>query len=366
MLTVPLTLIEGAIAMPRVRPLDRLPTSFGRDWALLPPGHSWRTELKALYAAMLRTFCMSDKAILSICKWVPLNARHAASAAETSAAASQGATVFHSPVETAAPGVGETAAPVVEGPVFVSMSRGARPHWGALAGGACALSGAAMLAWIAFAHLTHRHAIDTVSPADTMTANRDAQPVQPRAPDVATAPGPVVGEVKTRTRNAASAREASAAASMPTYARAPAPTKATAASRVAGNDTVSRHRHTLRETSDSTREKTRRHLARSTTANSLPHVAAMADDMPRIAVPSSVQRTLPRPSAAGRYSPLAPAQLGTDEYAGVTTFAATYLRDIALPSRPATSNHAAAGNGTEWMNHMSQRRVTEVPDQFVK
>src|ERR1700744_3117835 len=49
MSTIPLTLIEGAIAMPRLRPLRYVPTSFGRDWALLPPARNWRAELKALY-----------------------------------------------------------------------------------------------------------------------------------------------------------------------------------------------------------------------------------------------------------------------------------------------------------------------------
>jgi hypothetical protein len=390
MSTIPLTLIEGAIAMPRLRPLDRLPAPFGRDWAFLPPGQSWRTELKALYAAVLRTFCMSDKAIFSFGRWAPLNARRAAAAASGSAVASGSAaassasagaaasaaatptptraTVFHPAREEGPHRFAEaSAAQVVEGPLFVSMSRGTSSYWKAIAGGACALSGAAMLAWIAVNHQTHRRTIDAVQPVDTAIANRDAQPAQRRAPEAVIARGPDGGgEIKARTRSAVSARAANASPSAPAaYAPASAATKAAAAPRVASSNTDSR-RHTLRETAGIRRETTSRRLMRSTAANPLSLVAPMAGDTRHITVPPIAQRTSPVASAAGTYSPLAPARLGIDEYADVTLSAATHLREIAPPPRPATSNHSSASNGTEWMNHMSQRRVTEVPDQFAK
>jgi hypothetical protein len=313
---------------------------------------------------MLRTFCMSDKAIFSFCRWVPLSTRRAA--AEGSAATAKRATVFDAPRDEAPHAFAEAAAlPVVEGPAVGTAPRGAPPHWGALAGGACALGGAAMLAWIAFGHLAHRQAIDDVKPADTVTASLDAQPAQPaqhRLSDAVPTREAAAGKVNARTRGAASAR----VDVTPTYASASTQTKATAARRASTNDTLSRHRHTLRETAASQREKTRRHLARSAAANPPSHIAAMSGDMPRITLPPVVQRASARPSAAGSYSPLAPARLGIDEYADVTMFAATHLRDIAPPSRPATSINPSAANGTEWMNHMSQRRVTEVPDQFAK
>lgn len=360
MSTIPLTLIEGPIALPRLRPLDRLPAPFGRDWALLPPGHSWRTELKALYAAMLRTFCMSDEAIFSFCSWVPLNTRGAAAAA--SAATAERATVFDAPrAEVPHVFAEAVASPAVEQPVFAHVSRGAPPHWGALAGGACALSGAAMLAWIAFSYLAHRQTIDHVKATDTVTASRDAQPAQRRAPAAVTAREAAAGKANARSQSAASARVAVA----PAYARNSTQTEATAAPRTSTNHTALR-RHALRETTDSQREKTRRQLTRNAAASPLSHVAAMADNMPRIAVPTIAQRPSSGPSAAGPYSPLAPARPGIDEYADVTMSAATHLRDIAQTSRPATSNNPSAGSRTEWMNHMSQRRVTEVPDQFAK
>ncbi len=69
--TIPFTLIEGAMALPSLRPLGQISRSFGREWSLLPPNVSFRVELKALYAAVLRTFCLSSDAIRSMCKWEP-------------------------------------------------------------------------------------------------------------------------------------------------------------------------------------------------------------------------------------------------------------------------------------------------------
>jgi hypothetical protein len=74
----------------------------------------------------------------------------------------------------------------------------------------------------------------------------------------------------------------------------------------------------------------------------------------------------PRPSAAGAFSPLTPAQLGSDEYTDVTMSSATHLRDIAAAPRAALSNHSQPADASEWMSHIAQRRVTEIPDQFAK
>ena len=73
--TPPLTLVVGEIRMPRLRPLELVSRSLGREWSLLPPNVSFRTELKALYAAMLRTFCLSADAIRTMCRWDPQSLR---------------------------------------------------------------------------------------------------------------------------------------------------------------------------------------------------------------------------------------------------------------------------------------------------
>ncbi|MDH6150582.1 MULTISPECIES: hypothetical protein [Paraburkholderia] len=49
----------------------------------------------------------------------------------------------------------------------------------------------------------------------------------------------------------------------------------------------------------------------------------------------------------------------------MTTFAMMSLRDVAPLPRSTVSNNLPA-NGTEGINHISQRRVTEIPEQFAQ
>ncbi|MCL6507626.1 MAG: hypothetical protein K6T59_11415, partial [Bryobacteraceae bacterium] len=134
-------------------PLGRLlPPPFGRDWALLPPGYSLRAELKALYAAVLRTFCLNAETIRALCQWETRRLPPTASSGFNAAAPST--TVFDTPVDESLR-MSTEAAPFspVSAPAAPASPRGAQLRWGALAGGACALGGAAMLAWVAFDHL---------------------------------------------------------------------------------------------------------------------------------------------------------------------------------------------------------------------
>jgi hypothetical protein len=359
--------------MPRARPLDHLPAPFGRDWALLPPGHSWRVELKALYAAMLHTFCMSNKTILSLCRWVPLSATRGAP--PVSAAAATRAAVLETPHSHAAQALADTTLlPAVERPAPGTapgaVSRRSPRHGAVLAGGVCALSGAAMLAWIAFTHLAHRPAIDEAERANTGTASGDTQAVQPEAvqrrkPDAAAVHGLTREAVGEGAAGKLEARPASVPSTSgrgaPKHAHTPATLSAGPATHAADNDALSRRRQAV----DRPREKNDHRTARSATANRFPRAAPMNDDMPRITAPRTMHRASPAPSARGAYSPLAPAQPGFDEYADVTMSVATPVREV-TSSRSATSNRVPAASSTEWMNHMSQRRVTEIPDQFAK
>jgi hypothetical protein len=69
------------------------------------------------------------------------------------------------------------------------------------------------------------------------------------------------------------------------------------------------------------------------------------------------------PSVAGDYSPLAPSARLNGDYDSVTMSAGTHVRNVA----PVTIRQDRVNtNSTEWMNHMSQRRVTDVPDSFSK
>jgi len=63
---------------------------------------------------------------------------------------------------------------------------------------------------------------------------------------------------------------------------------------------------------------------------------------------------------AQRYSPRQTRANLADEYASILSYAKTYA-----PAR--TSNSPAVPvDITEWVNHVSQRRITEVPDRFAK
>ncbi|RKF49108.1 hypothetical protein [Paraburkholderia fungorum] len=390
--TLPLTLIEGSMALPSLSSqCRRLPPPFGRAWALVPPVRSLRAELKALYAAVLRTFCVNAETIRALCHWESPRKPPAASSAFASPAPST--TVLDAP----AGGSFQTsteAAPFspVSTPMAPASPRGGSMHWGALAGGACALGGAAMLAWIAFGHPTQRHSVSDVKPAAKVPVRQEAQlsnrhasdaAATPQAaannralalaPNAASLPAHVAGTSGSAPASSEKLSGVVATAAPRDVAASPAtgivaPVKATPP-RAATNKKISRRRDKLRASEPSQhKEMGRSSLATVATQRSpqLPGISLMNYEAPQIAVPAIAQRTSPKPSAAGPYSPLAPSRLGTDEYASTTLSASTHLRNITPPSRPASSINPPGTNGTEWINQMSQRRVTEVPDQFVK
>jgi hypothetical protein len=374
MSTTPFTQIQGYLAMPRLRPLGHVPASFGRDWALLPPGYSLRAELKALYAAMLRTFCMSDQAIRSLCRWSPSDERRAAAAAAA-------APVCEKPLVDATAQTATAAASVQPVPLhaYATAARGPGHHWSALAGGACVLGGAAMLGWIGFEHLTHRGTADHADFAGKVSDERDSQPAkirpQPAATTRATDGAAASGSAAVAASKAALSHAATklVTASPPAAAKAPiASSTSTPALRFTpaahgfADKTVSPRRKLVREKSAAQHDRIQPRTARFAATNQTSHVAVSALDMPRGAIPKVAANVPPKPSAAGAYSPLAPARLGVDEYAGVSMSAATHVRDIAPLPRTGSSNNASGNSGTEWMNHLSQRRVTDVPDQFAK
>src|SRR6201991_843675 len=199
--TIPFTLIEGAVALPPLRPLGPLSPTLGREWALLPPNVSLRVELKALYAAMLRTFCLSSQAIRSMCRWEPLTAQveggsaaaiatatdtlsQHGSAAAAAHASSQavGAAAPFAAAASATPGV----RPVARTPHRTSNLK---------LGSAVAIGGAAMLAWIVLDHPHREHANDAAPVANVPAAARVAQQAEPSKP-VAVASGNQTADVK--------------------------------------------------------------------------------------------------------------------------------------------------------------------------
>ncbi|MGF6568361.1 hypothetical protein ABH945_000437 [Paraburkholderia sp. GAS333] len=360
MSTIPLTLIEGAVAMPRVRPLRHVPTSFGRDWALLPPPRNWRAELKALYAAVLHTFCLTDQAILSLCKWVPLDARRAAAGLASSASALKRATVDAAAREPTARVVDEGVihSTTIEAPVY-RQPNGRSVRLGAVAGGACAIGGVAVLAWVAFGHPQQRYPASSVKSADVAIVSPGSEPAKRQATEAAATTGPHAGEESAKVRSTTLAR----VEAKPVVASAAVVAPASASRDVSRDDAIARRNsstHTLGGKSPSLRANARHGIERKVRVTTTRH------DRSRIAVPQIASRKSPAPSAAGDYSPLMPADLGIDEYESVTMSAATHLRPIVQRSRIATSADLTDPGGTRWSGRMSQRRVTDIPEQFSK
>lgn len=354
------------MALPRLRPFGHLPAPFGRDWAMLPPGHSLRAELKALYAAMLRTFCMSDQAIRSFCKWVPLDRRpHAV--AEASAINSVQETIFDAPFEGAAQ-------PSTDTHAFELAPRRASVHWAAVAGGACALGGAAILGWIALDHLSQRHSTTDVKLADAVSAMGESRPTNARLPDLvaihqaADDAAPVLARVAVPPAStplrAPTPIEALPGSALPSASASNAKT-ASGLVRPTVDKPVSPRLKNIAEKTIRPHERNIRREARITAANHASYPTITHRDLSRGTVRLNASRASAAPSSAGAYSPFAPSQLGVDEYAAVTMSAATHVREISSP-RPASAITPSATTRTDWMNHLSQRRVTEVPEQFAR
>jgi hypothetical protein len=363
--SIPLTLIEGHMAIPRLRPLDRLPASFGRDWTLMPPHISLRAELHALYAAVSRTFCLSAATFRSLCRWEPRRA-------STSA-----------PADGADPGLKLAARESISTSTQAGHYSSSR-LWAALAGGTCVLGGAAVLAWIAFHHASQHQPFGASLQHDIAARRADSAGQGEDRPQLSivsernaatpanslhTAPSAGSGVRDTAsTRAIGDTPPTSAAAPIAKPIATPIATPATttaitppsplaasaridhpqARNTIHHNRTRQPHRETVRVQRNSQRS-----------ASSLPTRTATA-----VEVPASSARPFAKPSSAGDFSPFAPAALGVDEYASIRMSARTHLRSNVAPAQ--TQPQAANTDSTDWTNRVSQRRVTDVPEQFAK
>lgn len=335
---------------------------------------------------MLHTVCLSADAIRAMCRWDPqsLLARPAtaglAAATLTSGAIPPG--VRH-PVQRA-----------------VRNER----QWNALVGGACTMSGLAVIAWLMASHPRHS-AAPALAAAPEVTLDASASGVGPAGQEKPL--HSIAGSVErpaasapaawNRARNDLSLRGPDQ--TVTTY-RAPAsaqsanvrlaPTEAAAkgattypASR--GVDAIvgtsakstappaSTHRMREARTGNLTKHE-RKALASTAPRRTSNTIADLSDAAPRSSghasaktysvAPLAVEhRTRHAPSVAGEYSPVAPSARLDSEYESVTISASTHVRNIA----PAASrqDHVNSDNN-DWMNHMSQRRVTEIPESFSK
>ncbi|QYD69945.1 hypothetical protein KZJ38_06325 [Paraburkholderia edwinii] len=383
---IPFTLVEGAVALPPLRPLGPLSQAHGREWALLPPNISLRVELKALYAAMLRTFCLSSQAIRSMCSWEPLTAQaeagSAAAIAMTADALSQqesAAAAAQASSQTVGAAGAFAAAAVTA--AAASASAGVRPVARAphrtsnlKLGSAVAIGGAAMLAWIVLDHPHREHANDAAPAANPPTSSRVAQQAEP-SKTVTVASGNQKSDAKpdnkssvdlnTATHSEARVTQAATVQNQEPLAASPATRTSVAPVAAKPPEIASRDAApvTARRSSNTSATSTAIAAAPTWTAR---HAASSAA--------STVSRsasTQAKPSAAGEYSPFAPSASVDSEYESMTTSARTYstygttTANAATPQRAQTAQRSNAdANDSSWMGRMSQRRVTEVPELF--
>jgi hypothetical protein len=428
MSTYPLVQVEGALAMPHMRPLNRVPPPFGREWALIPPHFSLRTELHALYAALLRTACLSAEAFRKVCRWetglrtrsethrpaaAPVGATlNVAQAQQAAAAALQRKTAGASPAAAASPLA--PLAPLERTP----------PRNHKLTATAVGIGGAAVLAWIVASHtqpgdsrsaskasadspasvptnaathapanapvnhgasasqrLAEARAEHELSYSGSVTASAPtvAAPVKSSAPNTAdktvAASAIVVAQQPNTAIAPSKATSASSVAPAPLVAARPAepmrPSRA-ASVRVERHDyaakanpntplraTLTRKAEPASRASSTNKARhapveSRTRSARGDTGRHIAHEFAPLRSEPL----ATTRRAHGAYSTAEAYSPRQPSVEAANDYTSITTYAVTHAAPASRASAPV--------DNTEWVNHVSQRRVTEVPERFSK
>ncbi|WP_322056676.1 hypothetical protein [Paraburkholderia sp. J63] len=400
MSTYPLVQVEGALAMPRMRPLNRVPPPFGREWALMPPHFSLRTELQALYAAFLRTMCLSAEAFRQVYRW-DLHRRRVPEPPRPTAAPVGGTFNAAQAQRAAADTLQRPAAGAQPARTGARVERTPPPSH-KLTASAVAIGGAVLLAWLVASHTQFGEGKDKTvlrapaSPASTGTSMSTRLSDERQQHDLALS-GAVQGNQNTPATTAARAASASAAVTVTQRAAAetaaapatphqgpasasiivtpaalPAPALASPSATAPGSklatatrpDFAGRTRASTPQRATLTAKATKgRPVANADGRTSYKDAGRHPahDFAPHRSAPLvTTQRTHGMYSEAGDYSPQKPSATSSDDYASLTTYAGT--QTAPRPASRATVNV----DNTEWVNHVSQRRVTEVPDSFAK
>ncbi|QGZ55281.1 hypothetical protein [Paraburkholderia acidiphila] len=377
MSTFPFVQVEGALALPHIRPLARLPASFGREWALTPPHFSLRTELRALYAAIMRTVCLSAEAFRAAVGWgndhspIPQPPRPVAAPVARAPSAVSVAR------ETAGnPPAGRTANARSTPEVSPDHAQNHMPPFQQrkLTGGAVAIGGAALLAWIVASHAPHdtTSATGTATPHPNANAGQDIsqrlaearvqhERVTSGAVALPSAPAPTPAAVLPRTVEmpVQAPQTTVADTRKPLQAVAPPHAKADFSMR-AHAQPASSARLVQREARGNERAVKRGSGQRVAERGTNPRRDIRAFAPYREAAPVTSHRTHGAYSEAQGYSSRQTGANPADEYASILSYAKTYA-----PAHVSNSP-AVPVDSTEWVNHVSQRRITEVPDRFAK
>lgn len=340
--------VEGAIALPRMLPLGRIPASFGREWTLIPPHFSLRAEIRALYAAIMRTVCLSGEAFREACRWdVPYHflplPRAAAAPVEPGA-----------PASVSLPPAAAKSAARTDAVRPVTLRRTQPVVSNRLAGGAFAVGGAALLAWIVVSHTPHGD-----NPSDSITADAPA-PQQEHVVD-GTASQRLADEraahehahhVSARTTGSATPQSVPRpAVAQPALSAGRGIVRGTGRAIHANTDRVHK---TAKPAQAVKRHSGRAHAAGAQRIENRLHAARP------IAQHHNARRAAVASATAGYYSPRVASARQDDDWASIVTYANTHTAPHAAGRAPVPADSA------DWVNHVSQRRVTEVPDRFEK
>ena len=380
MSTFPFVQVEGALALPHIRPLARLPASFGREWALTPPQFSLRTELRALYAAIMRTVCLSAEAFRAAVGWGNDHSPAPQLPRRVAASVAPSVSVGSVARETAGnPPAGSAA--------NARSSPGASPNHipplqqHKLTGGAVAIGGAALLAWIVASHAPHdsQGATGNAPPRPNASASEDTSQrlaearaqhehiTAARARSSTPAPTPAAALPRTVEKPVQAPLAEPTQAPKTTVVDTRKPSQAVAPAHSTPNFSTRAHaqsaspaRLAQREARGNERAVKRGSGQRVAERGTAPRRDIRTFAPYREAGPVTSQRAHGAYSEAQGYSPRQTGANPADEYASILSYAKTYT-----PARVSNSPAVPVDN-TEWVNHVSQRRITEVPDRFAK
>lgn len=336
--------VEGRFTMPPSR--SSAPSSYGHEWALLPPEIEPRAGIRSLYAAIVHTACLDVDAFLAACRWD--SERDGLAVPTTIAAAVRTIPATRAPhdakpreaARAAAEPFLQKALPIgiFKAPRYRAARRPSRA-FRRLVGRIGIVAAAMLLGWIVIDQVPLRPEAtvainarrDAADGSGSRRAASDA-PLQGRA-DVA--PRRDLTDAETSPRRTPIAKAADTGAQP--------------------NDDSMRHR--ARAGTDLVRTESSR-LASS-------HAVPIARESARPGATISSDKPARRASrpAIHRGVKARPTAIASDDF-DINAYA-----DLADELRQRDSMPARNGTlpaGTEWAEPISQRRITDIPEQFAK
>ncbi|WP_141755170.1 hypothetical protein [Burkholderia plantarii] len=336
--------VEGRFTMPPSR--SSAPSSYGHEWALLPPEAESRTGIRSLYAAIVRTACLDVDAFLALYRWDGeqdgpfVSATIAAAAHAIPAAQAPDEIKPREATRVAAEPFPRTARPI--GLFKAPRYRAARCHsrsFRRIAGRIGIVGAAMLLGWIVIDHVPSHPEGTTV-----IHASRDAADGSGSRSPASNTPPQVDTHVAPR-------RDLADATANPR--RTPIAKHADTGARL--------HDDSLRDQARAGTEPAR--------ADSRRHASSHAVDLARESARAGATIDSGKPARRPSRSTIShgvkarPTAIASDDF-DINAYA-----DLADELRQRDSMSARDDKlpaSTEWTEQISQRRLTDIPEQFVK